>query len=64
MIRRRRTTPAKTQRAYRKRTPEYQITEAMRVKARYRAMSALARRHPAEYVQLYNIELEKLVKGK
>lgn len=57
-------TPAQNQRAYRRRHPEYEITEAMRVKARYRAMSALARTYPKVYGRLYEIELRKLREGK
>ena len=36
----------------------------MRTKARYRAMSALARKHPGEYTRLYESELKKLREGK
>ncbi len=50
----------KAQRKYRKNHPEYQVSEAMRVKARYRAMAALAKRYPKIYARLYDTELEKL----
>ena len=55
---------ARAQHRYREATPEYRETEAMRVKARYRAMSALARKHPAEFGKLYEAELEKLRESK
>jgi hypothetical protein len=32
----------------------------MRVKARYRAFAALARKYPKVYARLYAVELEKL----
>jgi len=58
MLRKR--TAAQNQRNYRKRHPEYETTEAMRVKARYRSMSELARRYPLVYQRLYDLELKKL----
>jgi len=51
---------ADAQKKYRDSHPAYQVTEAMRVKARYRAMAELARRYPKIYRRLYAAELEKL----
>ena len=45
---------------FRKGNPGYKLSESQRTTARYRAMSALARKHPAEYLKLYEAELEKL----
>lgn len=53
---------ADAQKKYRDSHPAYQVTEAMRVKARYRAMAALARRYPKIYLRLYAAELEKIKK--
>lgn len=54
---------AEAQKRYRKGNPGYAVTEAMRVKARYRAMAALTRKYPAEYAKLYSAELQKLQEG-
>lgn len=51
---------ADAQKRYRDSNPAYKVTEAMRVKARYRAMAELARRYPKIYRRLYTAELEKL----
>jgi hypothetical protein len=51
---------AEAQKRYRDGNPGYQVTEAMRVKARYRAMSRLAQKYPRIYTRFYAIELEKL----
>jgi hypothetical protein len=45
---------------YRAEHPAYTARMSKRAKARNRALAALARRHPADFVELFGIELERL----